>query len=184
MAGAAWRPMRRLLSRHAPVVVLSILTLLAAAAVLLLKGEAALWRALRGAGDLALFILPVLGAGLLLASAMRQLVSPGALSRWLGADSGLRGLVLATGVGIVTPGGPIAAFPLVLVLTRAGADRGAVVAFVLSWALNGFQRVLVWEVPLLGPDFALMRFLASLPLAVIGGLIARRLPSSWQPEER
>jgi len=174
--------MRRALARHATFVVMLCLSLAAAVAVLALKGEAALWRALGGALDLAVFILPVLGAGLLLAASVRQLLPDGALSRWLGAESGLRGLVLASLVGIVTPGGPIAAFPLVLVLLRAGADRGAVIAFVLSWALNGFQRILIWEIPLLGLEFSLLRFLACLPLAVIGGLIARRMPASWQPE--
>lgn len=174
--------MRRLLARHATFVAMSCLSLSAAIAVLLLRGEAALWRALSGALDLAVFIFPVLGAGLLLAATMRQLLPDGALSRWLGAESGLRGLVLASLVGIVTPGGPIAAFPLVLVLLRAGADRGAVIAFVLSWALNGFQRILIWEIPLLGLEFSLLRFLACLPLAVIGGLLARRMPASWQPE--
>jgi uncharacterized membrane protein YraQ (UPF0718 family) len=176
--------MRRLLARHATFVAMSCLTLAAALAVLALKGEAALGRALSGAVGLALFIAPVLGAGLLLAASIRQLLPDGALSRWLGTESGLRGLVLASLVGIVTPGGPIAAFPLVLVLLRAGADRGAVVAFVLSWALNGFQRILVWEIPLLGLEFSALRFLACLPLAVLGGLIARRMPASWQPEIR
>ncbi|MCS6932808.1 MAG: permease [Acetobacteraceae bacterium] len=176
--------MRRLLARHATFAVMSCLTLAAAVAVALLKGEAALRRALSGALDLAAFIFPVLGAGLLLAATMRQLLPEGALSRWLGAESGLRGLLLASLAGIVTPGGPIAAFPLVLVLLRAGADRGAVVAFILSWALNGFQRILIWEIPLLGLEFSALRFLACLPLAVAGGLIARRMPASWQPEAR
>jgi uncharacterized membrane protein YraQ (UPF0718 family) len=176
--------MRRFLARHATLVVLSCLSLSAALAVLALRGEAAVWRALWAALDLAIFIFPVLGAGLLLAATMRQLLPEGALSRWLGAESGLRGLLLASLVGIFTPGGPVAAFPLVLVLLRAGADRGAVIAFVLSWALNGFQRILIWEIPMLGLEFSLLRFLACLPLAVVGGLIARRMPASWQPEPR
>jgi uncharacterized membrane protein YraQ (UPF0718 family) len=174
--------MRRFLARNTTLIVLSCLTLSAAAAVLASKGPDAVRRALAAALDLGLFILPVLGAGLLLAAAVRQLLPDGALSRWLGAESGLRGLLLAAAVGIVTPGGPIAAFPLVLVLVRAGADRGAVIAFILSWALNGFQRILIWEIPLLGLEFSALRFLASLPLAIIGGLIARRLPASWKAD--
>ena len=174
--------MRRFLARHATFVVMSCLSLGTALAVLVLRGEAALWRALSGALELAIFIFPVLGAGLLLAATMRQLLPEGALSRWLGADSGLRGLVLASLVGLVTPGGPLAAFPLVLELVREGGVGGAVVAFVLSWAVSGFLRILFWEIPLLGLEFSLLRFLASLPLAIIGGLIARRLPASWQPE--
>jgi uncharacterized membrane protein YraQ (UPF0718 family) len=102
----------------------------------------------------------------------------------MGAESGWRGLAIASLAGIATPGGPIAAFPLVLVLAQAGADRGALVAFTTAWALNGFQRILVWEVPLLGPEFALLRFLAGLPLPLLAGWIARLLPIAWTPPER
>jgi uncharacterized membrane protein YraQ (UPF0718 family) len=99
----------------------------------------------------------------------------------MGAESGTRGLLVATLCGMAMPGGPMAAFPLVLVLAQAGADRGALIAFVTAWALNGFQRVLVWEVPLLGADFALLRFLCGLPLGVLAGLLARRVPIAWEP---
>jgi hypothetical protein len=35
---------------------------------------------------------------------------------------------------------------------------------------------MVWELPLLGVDFALLRLLANLPLPIIAGLLARKLP--------
>jgi hypothetical protein len=35
---------------------------------------------------------------------------------------------------------------------------------------------MVWEVPLLGPEFALLRGLANLPLPILAGLLARKLP--------
>jgi uncharacterized membrane protein YraQ (UPF0718 family) len=105
------------------------------------------------------------------------------MARWMGPASGMTGLALATLAGIATPGGPMAAFPLVLVLAQAGADRGAVIAFILSWALNGFARILIWEVPVLGPDFTLLRFLCGLPLPLLAGWIARRLPIAWTPED-
>ncbi len=108
-------------------------------------------------------------------------MSPGALGRWMGAESGWTGLVVATVAGALTPGGPMAAFPLVLVLAGAGADRGALVAYIMSWTLNGFQRVLVYEVPLLGPEFAVMRLLITLPMPLLAGWIERRLPIAWEP---
>jgi hypothetical protein len=36
-------------------------------------------------------------------------------------------------------------------------------------------------VPLLGADFALLRFLCGLPLSVIAGAVARRIPIAWTP---
>ena len=56
------------------------------------------------------------------------------------------------------------------------AHRGALIAYISAWALNGFSRILVWEIPVLGPEFAALRFFASLPLPLLAGLIARHLP--------
>ncbi|MBX9700334.1 MAG: hypothetical protein K2X74_12920 [Acetobacteraceae bacterium] len=167
------------LRRNATLLVLSAVALLAATLVWLSQGPAAVNAALDKAWPLLLAVLPAMVAGLLLAGSLKQLVPPGALARWMGANSGWRGLVIASLAGMATPGGPMAAFPLVLVLARAGADRGAVICYVVSWALNGLQRILVWEVPLLGADFALLRLASGLPLGVLAGLIARRLPIAW-----
>ena len=49
-------------------------------------------------------------------------------------------------------------------------------AYITAWATLGLQRVLVWDVPFMGAEFAFLRILISLPLPVIAGLIARRLP--------
>jgi uncharacterized membrane protein YraQ (UPF0718 family) len=102
------------------------------------------------------------------------------LTRLVGQESGWRGLVIATGAGIVTPGGPAAAFSLLAVLGGAGADRGALIAYVTSWAMLGLQRVLVWDVPFMGAEFSLTRLLICLPLPIVAGLIARSLPLTLQ----
>ena len=102
------------------------------------------------------------------------------LTRLVGQESGWRGLVIATGAGIVTPGGPAAAFSLLAVLGGAGADRGALIAYITSWAMLGLQRVLVWDVPFMGAEFSLTRLLICLPLPAIAGLIARALPLNLQ----
>jgi len=169
------------LRRHASLLVIAAISAAAGIALWRRDGGAAVGHALVHAWDLFLFIVPSLLAGLLLAAALRQLMSPGALGRWMGADSGWMGLLVATIAGSLTPGGPMAAFPLVLVLAGAGADRGALVAYIMSWTLNGFQRVLVYELPLLGPNFAIMRVLITLPMPLLAGWVARRLPIAWEP---
>jgi hypothetical protein len=40
----------------------------------------------------------------------------------------------------------------------------------------------MWEVPLMGPEFAAIRFLASSPLGIIAGLLARLFPAGALPE--
>jgi uncharacterized membrane protein YraQ (UPF0718 family) len=169
------------LRRHASLVVIFLIAVTAGLATWQLRGAGAFMAALWHAWDLFLFIVPSLVAGLLLASALRQLLSPDALARWMGAESGIFGLFIATLVGTLSPGGPMAAFPLVLVLAGAGADKGALVAFILAWSLNGFQKLLVYEAPLLGLDFALLRTLITFPMPMIAGWLARRVPIAWEP---
>jgi len=170
-----------LFRRHASILGIAAIGIAAALLLWQRDGGGTVLRALLHAWELFLFIAPSLVAGLTLAAALRQLVSPGALGRWMGAESGWFGLMVATFAGALTPGGPMAAFPLVLVLAGAGADRGALVAYILSWALNGFQKLLVYEMPLLGPDFAIMRTLITLPMPMLAGFVARKLPIAWEP---
>lgn len=172
-----------MIRRHLTFFVICALTLCSGSAVAWLHGMEAVRRALGMSWTLIVTILPSILGGLLLSAALRQLVPPGALARWMGAESGLRGLLVATVAGMAMPGGPVAAFPVVLVLAQAGADRGAVIAFILAWALNGFQRILVWEWPILGGDFALLRLICGLPMPVLAGLIARWLPIRWAAED-
>lgn len=168
-----------MLRRNLTLIIVALMTLASGLAAFALHGWPAVWRGVDAGWALLQMVAPAVVCGLVLSAALRQLVPPGALARWMGSESGLRGLVVATAAGLAMPGGPIAAFPVVLVLAQAGADRGALIAFVLSWALNGFQRIVIWELPVLGPDFAILRFLVGLPLPLIAGLIARRLPLSW-----
>lgn len=169
------------LRRHAAILLFGCIGLAAAVAVRALRGPEAFARALDHALGLFLMILPSMLAGLLLAASLRQLIPPGAMARWMGAESGWRGLLVATIAGAATPGGPMAAFPLVLVLGQAGADRGALVTYIFAWALNGFHRVLIYEVPLLGPDFTALRLLSTVALPALAGLLARRIPIAWEP---
>ena len=173
--------MGRFLRRHSSLAIILGIGLASGGLVWRLHGAAGVARAMGVASGVFLTVLPALLAGLLLAGSLKQLIPPGALAKWMGAESGFRGLLVATLCGMAMPGGPMAAFPLVLVLAGAGADRGALIAFIVAWALNGFQRVLVWEVPLLGPDFALLRFLCGLPMPFIAGALARRIPLHWSP---
>jgi uncharacterized membrane protein YraQ (UPF0718 family) len=162
---------------RASLLIVAALSAASGLACWILKGNDGIVQALAIAWSLGLTIMPVLGAALLLAGFVHAGVAKETIGRWLGAESGLRGLVIATLAGAATPGGPMAAFPLVLALAAGGADRGALIAYITAWSLNGFQRILIWEIPILGPEFALLRFLASLPLPILAGLMARRLPA-------
>jgi hypothetical protein len=78
--------------------------------------------------------------------------------------------------GLITPGGPASAFAFLAILAAAGADRGILVTYITSWALLGMQRIVVWDIPFMGMEFSVLRLLISVPLPIVAGLIARRLP--------
>lgn len=90
--------------------------------------------------------------------------------------AGFRGLLLAAAAGVVTPGGPTSAFVLLALIGSMGADRGVMVTYITAWATLGVQRILTWDIPMMGPDFSALRFAATLPLPVLAGMLARALP--------
>ena len=83
---------------------------------------------------------------------------------------------MATVAGSLTPGGPLTSFPVVIALYAAGANKGALVAYITSWAMIGIQRIIVWELPLLGPDITFIRVSASMLLPIIAGILALYIP--------
>lgn len=143
-----------------------------------IKGAGPFLEALERDGWLLLGLLPRVCVALAIAALIWFLMPRERISRLVGTESGLRGLVIATMAGTVTPGGPSSAYALLAVLAASGADRGALVTYITAWAMLGLQRVLVWDVPFMGPEFAALRLLVCLPLPVLAGLIARRLPLS------
>lgn len=150
-------------------------------AVYALDGRAGLTAALAEEGAILANVAPRIGAAMLLAALVQVLLPRDHVARWIGARSGWRGLVIASVVGAVTPGGPMTSFPVVAALYAAGADRGALIAYVTSWALLGMQRVLIWEAPFLGKDFVVMRLAVSWCLPLLAGMLARALPWPIDP---
>jgi hypothetical protein len=146
-----------------------------------LKGPTVVEQAVRGDLDLLVFLVPRMLGGMLLAGLVQMLLPPEMVAKWVGAESGMRGLVIASVVGVLTPGGPMTSFPIVVAFYMSGADRGALVAYITAWSILGFQRLLVWELPVLGPEITFYRLLAVFWMPVLAGLIARRLPFDPAP---
>lgn len=145
-------------------------------AVWLLKGPTAFDRALDSAVELFIFIFPRMTAAVLIAAFLQLLVPKEVVSRLIGDQAGLKSILIATLAGALTPGGPLTSFPIVVALYIAGANKGALVAYLTSWAMLGFQRSLVWELPLMGEEFTLIRIAASCLLPILAGTIALYLP--------
>ena len=153
-----------------------IFAILSATACYVVVGGQAFDEAVENDIAMVLRTVPRIIAAMLVAGMIWVMLPRDRLTAMIGGESGIKGLVVAAAAGVVTPGGPSAAFSLLAVLGAAGADRGAMVAYIASWSMLGIQRIIVWDVPMMGAEFSLTRFLVSLPLPIIAGLIARMLP--------
>ena len=171
-------PWRRL---DGTTIFFTLLALGAGAATWWLHGGEAFTRSLGRAAGLLAWITPVLLGALMVGAYVQRLIPRATMEHWLGGRSGLRGLVVATAAGAITPGGPFAAFPLVVALYRAGASVPVCVAYITAWSVLGLNRALVWELPFLGPDFVLLRLLVSLPLPLLAGYLTVLLTRWLRP---
>lgn len=133
---------------------------------------------LSGGGQLLVRYSALLVVSFLAAGLFEVLVPHAWVSRTLGEESGFGGILIATGMGAITPAGPFVAMPVAAVMIRAGAGIGPVVAFLTGWSLLAIHRMVAWELPILGPRVTAIRYGASLALPVIAGLLARAFARS------
>lgn len=151
------------------------LAVTSATGVWVLQGGGALLDALASAVGLLLRIAPIIIAALFIGGYVQALLPRDLVARWLGENSGATGYLLAMVAGTLTPAGPFGAFPLVLALRRGGAPYDVCVVYLTAWATLGVHRVVIWELPFLGPDFVALRIAVSLPLPIAAGLLSRAL---------
>ncbi len=122
-------------------------------------------------------ILPLLFFSLLAAGLVQVLLPTEVLSRWVGAESGLRGIFIGAVAGSLVTGGPYVCLPLAAALFRAGASVATVVAFLAGWSVWGLSR-LPLEVGVIGWKFTLMRLASTLILPPLAGILAQLFFSS------
>lgn len=154
-----------------------ILAVAAAAvfALCLRRGRPQARRAVKETGDGVLRILPLFAVALPMASFLSELIPAGIATAWLGPESGVTGIVIASFAGGFIPGGPFVTFPLVLTFAKAGAGVPQMVALISGWAIFGLHRVITWEYPLFGLRFSALRLLAGAPMPILIGLLAQAM---------
>lgn len=120
-------------------------------------------------------VLPKVAGALLMAGFVQVLLPGELVVKWIGKDSGFKGILIACLAGALTPGGPMLSFPMVATLYRLGANIGALVTYLTAWELLGVQRILIWDMPLMGVKFMALRMAVSLFLPVLAGIIAQKI---------
>ena len=116
-------------------------------------------------------ILPLLIFAFIVAGMIQVLLPQELISKWIGAESGMRGLLIGTIAGAFAPGGPYVSLPIAAGLLRSGAGVGTMVAFLTGWSLWAVGR-LPMEVGILGWKFTLIRLASTFYFPPIAVLIA------------
>jgi uncharacterized membrane protein YraQ (UPF0718 family) len=136
------------------------------------RGPATARKAVVDTGQSLLKILPIFAVALPMAAFLAELIPADAAVAWIGPESGLNGIAVASVAGGLMPGGPFVTFPLVLAFAKAGAGVPQMAALITGWSIFALHRIITWEYPVLGWRFVAIRLVAAAPLPILAGLLA------------
>jgi len=126
---------------------------------------------LLAAWHLTIEILPMLLFAFIVAGMIQSLVPQELITRWVGEESGLKGILLGSIAGGVCPGGPYVSLPIVAGLLRSGASVSVAVSFITGWAVWAVAR-LPMEVGIVGWRVTAIRLACSFFVPPLAGLLA------------
>ena len=139
------------------------------------RGRNTAQAALIKAGRRALRVMPRIVVAVLTAGFAGQLMPGGVVAAYIGPDSGFGGVLIAMLIGGFIPGGPIISFPLVVVLSEAGAGLVQLITLLTAWSVFAMHRVVIYEIPMMGWRFSMIRLVSSLPLPLIAAGLTKLL---------
>jgi hypothetical protein len=117
-------------------------------------------------------LLPRIGIGVIGSGFVAEVLPKALIAPWLGPESGLTGVLIATLGGALTPGGPVVGFSIGAAALKSGAGAPQVIAYSTAWALYAIHRLLIWEVPMMPARLVWLRAAVSLPLPFIAAMLA------------
>jgi uncharacterized membrane protein YraQ (UPF0718 family) len=153
---------------------LTIVALLLAGVAWMRGGTELAFRGVRLGAETLLSVTPMLIAAFIVAGLTQVLISQEMVERWLSASSGWRGILLACAAGALIPGGPYVYYPIAGSLLTSGAGLGVLVSFITAKNLWSISR-LPYEFALLGPSLTITRYLFTLIVPPLLGVLAEAL---------
>jgi hypothetical protein len=114
--------------------------------------------------------LGVIGSGFIADAMPQDLIVP-----WIGPQSGMLGVAIATLGGAATSGGPVVGFSIAAAALKGGGGAPQVIAYVTAWSLFSIQRILGWEIPSMPPRVVWLRAFVSVPLPFLAAVAAMLL---------
>lgn len=116
-------------------------------------------------------ILPLILLAFVVAGMLQVIIPAEQVAKWIGENSGFKGIIMGTLVGAILPGGPYVTLPVMVGFAKLGASIPVLVAMITGWSLIAVMR-LPMEFGILGPRLTLIRLASTFLLAPIAGLIA------------
>lgn len=167
---------RRSSNMIVPTIVMAVLAL-TLVAIAYSKGQGQHVIGLQSAFKMTIQILPLLIFAFIIAGMIQVLLPQQLVSKWVGAESGFRGILIGTIAGGLSPGGPYVSLPIAVGLLKSGAGVGTMVAYLTGWSLWAISR-LPMELGILGWKLTLVRLVCTFFFPPIAGLIAQFFFSS------
>ena len=124
------------------------------------------------AKNITIQVVPLLFFAFILAGFIQVLIPPAVVAKWIGGESGLKGIIIGSLAGGLLPGGPYVTLPIVVGLAKIGASIPVLVAMITGWSLIAIGR-LPMEIGILGPKLTFIRLASVIIFAPIAGLIAK-----------
>lgn len=113
------------------------------------------------------------------AACISEMIPDRMIASVMGPETGLRGIIAASLLGGLLPGGPIVSFPIAVMFAREGAGGAQVIALVSGWSVYAINRVVSYEIPIMGLRFTAVRFIASLFVPVAAALGAELIAATF-----
>ncbi len=155
-----------------PTLIMGLLALVLVIVGYTVHGAPVCGKGLRSAGIMTVEVLPMLLFAFVVAGMITELLPREQLARWVGEQSGIRGILIGTVAGGLSPGGPYVSLPLAVALLKSGAGVGTMVAYLTGWSLWAIAR-LPMEVGILGWKITLIRLASTFFFPPLAGLLAQ-----------
>lgn len=96
------------------------------------------------------------------------------MSKFMGEDSGVRGILLAFLIGSAAAGPLYGAFPVAAVFMKKGVKFSNILIFIGAWSTTKIPMFL-FEMTALGARFAITRLLVNIPVILLTSIIISKL---------
>ena len=110
-------------------------------------------------------MIGVVGSGYIAAIMPQNLITT-----WIGPNSGILGITIATLAGAITPGGAVVGFSVGAAALKGGGGAPQVIAYSTAWSLYALTRLINWEVAMMPARVVWLRAAVSIPLPFLAGI--------------